>query len=377
MDKTLIDQKVLLKRVKMFYGHAVGNVINLLIASLFVSIILSISGIINQTLYLWNGLVVLCAMCIFFIEFLFKKAKLTKHNVLLWLWLRMSFGALASLLFGLSAFLFPQEVATQYEMYVFIILITIVSLTMSSYAIVLKYSIIVLTTTLLPFTIYLLTKQGDFYLILAMTAIIIQIILVIKAIQISKSASKSLYLNEQLLDEIDDHKATKKTLNHMVNHDLLTGLPNRHFLMEKLNCFIKENRENNPSMAVMYIDLDGFKAVNDTYGHDAGDIVLKEVANRILTLDEKFDVVARIGGDEFVIVIICPDSVQLKAIKLKKQLIEILTAPYYVDGKNSGIIGASIGIAINNNNNDTTESLLKAADVEMYKNKKPKLTNIL
>ncbi len=354
----------------MFYGHAVGNVINLLIASVFISIVLVNSGVDFQKMIFWNSLVLIFSIGVFMAELAFKKITLNNDNVSFWLWLRMGFGASAAFLFGVSAFLLQANVLVQYEMYILIILLTISSLTLSSYAIMLKYNIIILSVTMLPYTIYVVTKSGQFYFTLAFTLIIIQFVYLIKAIQMSKSAVAVLYLQEKLLVEIEEHKETKKHLDHMVNHDALTQLPNRHYLITKLKLLLAEAMSNHSFLSVLYIDLDGFKSVNDQYGHATGDELLKEVANRLNAREYNNYIVARIGGDEFVIIITDINPTEYKASRVKNELMGRLTAEYRIGSNIYNNIGASIGISSFKDETDSVDSLLMKADMAMYRIKR-------
>ena len=127
-------------------------------------------------------------------------------------------------------------------------------------------------------------------------------------------------------------------------------------------------RRYKKSAAVMFIDLDGFKAVNDTLGHDAGDYVLQQVAQRMLSCVRKTDTVARIGGDEFLIIateINAPENVALIAEKVIKQV----SQPVIFNGQQA-VVGASIGIALFPDHDKNMDQLIKQADEAMYRVKK-------
>lgn len=357
----------------MFYGNSVGNVIILLIACFFISMAMDKSGVSSLTIVFWNGITLAAVFGVFVIEFAFKKITLNKFNVSFWLWLRMGFGALITFSFGIVVFLLQPSVSIEYEMYILIILVTISSLTISTYAIMLKYSFMVLATTLLPFTIYMFTKTGFFYSNLAFTVLIIQVVLLIKAVQVSKSAVAVLYLQENLISEIKGHKETKQHLDYLVNHDVLTGLPNRYYLIKTLGKLLDEAKNNNSFISVLYIDLDGFKLVNDNYGHAAGDELLVEVASRLRTQESNQHIVARLGGDEFVIIIHDANATEAIAMQVKFEVIQLLTKEYLIGNKLYNNIGASIGISNLKGQSYTADSLLKEADIAMYQVKKNRL----
>jgi diguanylate cyclase len=146
-------------------------------------------------------------------------------------------------------------------------------------------------------------------------------------------------------------------------HDNLTRLPNRVLLGDRMEQAIHTAAREKRQLAVLFIDLDGFKAVNDVYGHHVGDLLLKEVSRRILATRRGQDTVARLGGDEFVMVldIARPED----AAVLAQQLVDTLGAVYGIDG-NAVHVAASIGIAIYPENGETTHDLMVNADAAMY-----------
>lgn len=151
---------------------------------------------------------------------------------------------------------------------------------------------------------------------------------------------------------------------HMASHDGLTGLPNRALTMDRLAVALASARRNGAMVALLFVDLDGFKAVNDTLGHDAGDIVLKEVAGKLRSCVRETDTVARFGGDEFVIVL-TEVKAKAAATKVARKVIESLSRPIPLDGEEA-TVGASIGIALYPDHGKTPETLLEQADSAMY-----------
>lgn len=172
----------------------------------------------------------------------------------------------------------------------------------------------------------------------------------------------------ELTEEITLRKEIEEKLRHTASHDGLTGLPNRGLLMDRINSAIAIGLRENKPFALMFIDLDGFKKINDTLGHEAGDHLLKETANRISGHIRQTDTAARIGGDEFVILL---SNVTGKAsIRLfAEKVCELLSAPYHF-GSETGHISASIGIALYPEDAISNVTLLKKADNAMYSIKK-------
>ncbi|MGH2865412.1 MAG: diguanylate cyclase domain-containing protein [Solirubrobacteraceae bacterium] len=168
---------------------------------------------------------------------------------------------------------------------------------------------------------------------------------------------------QQLLEELERTVAalreSETKLSRQALHDPLTGLPNRTLLLDRLRMALAERGE--PRVAVLFIDLDGFKRVNDTLGHDAGDALLVTAAQRIDHVVRDCDTAARLGGDEFAV--ICKDRAPLAAAThIAERLIEALKAPFPVAGHDVRV-SASVGIAAHGG---PAESLLHDADVAMY-----------
>lgn len=162
-------------------------------------------------------------------------------------------------------------------------------------------------------------------------------------------------------------------ISHMAYHDPLTGLANRRLLSESVDEGVIEYRPNDVGGSILLIDLDGFKTINDQYGHEAGDMVIKEVANRLKHITRVSDIVSRIGGDEFVVLTGEFDDDDTlsneKSLILAKKIISEISKPITYE-KYSLHVGASIGIRIFNSAHEKFESLLREADTAMYASKK-------
>jgi diguanylate cyclase (GGDEF)-like protein/PAS domain S-box-containing protein len=157
-----------------------------------------------------------------------------------------------------------------------------------------------------------------------------------------------------------------KQIHHMARHDALTGLPNRHFLQETFE-HLFEKACTKTKTAVLSLDLDGFKAVNDAYGHPTGDLLLRRVAERLRNCLEGSDTVARLGGDEFVVVRPGLHRGE-EAIQLAQKIIDAVGAPYDLDGTHADI-GVSVGLAFAPIDGQSADQLIKAADIALYRAK--------
>ncbi|RRJ84970.1 diguanylate cyclase domain-containing protein [Aestuariirhabdus litorea] len=176
-----------------------------------------------------------------------------------------------------------------------------------------------------------------------------------------------LFWNRRLRKEIIKRKLAEEEVRHLATHDTLTGLPNRRLLWDRISKSLAIAKRNQQKVALLFIDLDGFKAVNDTLGHDAGDELLKEVAERIKKSLRESDTVARIGGDEFVVLL--PAIQQADgAAQVAQSLLDKLSQPFQLQSE--AHIGASIGIALYPDSAGDAEELMSLADNLMYKVKK-------
>jgi diguanylate cyclase (GGDEF)-like protein/PAS domain S-box-containing protein len=176
------------------------------------------------------------------------------------------------------------------------------------------------------------------------------------------SAGGPLYLLSQMQD-IGERKQTEAALAHRASHDDLTGLPNRSLLEDRLVLALNRQRRERKPVAILYLDLDGFKDVNDTHGHDAGDFVLVAVAKRLTALVRPMDVVSRLGGDEFAV--LCEGMDEAAATKLAKRIVEVVPKPIDAGGIEL-TVAPSVGISLTREPATKPADLVADADVAMY-----------
>ena len=172
---------------------------------------------------------------------------------------------------------------------------------------------------------------------------------------------------EGVLIDISERKAAEAKIAQLARTDVLTGLANRMTFSDQLRQAFASAQRGARAFAVLYLDLDRFKEVNDTLGHHAGDRLLQEVSRRLRDVTREVDIVARLGGDEFAIVQSGIDD-SAAAGTLAEKLIEIVSAPYVIDG-NDLRIGVSIGISLYEINVSTPDALLMQADQALYRAK--------
>ncbi|MES2742934.1 MAG: diguanylate cyclase [Pseudomonadota bacterium] len=159
-----------------------------------------------------------------------------------------------------------------------------------------------------------------------------------------------------------------KQQQELALHDALTGLPNRRLLEDRIETCLQHASRNQTKAAIMYLDLDGFKAINDTYGHAYGDEILKMVASRLVGSSRKEDTVARIGGDEFVIVLGSVSSLR-DAQEPASKLVEIVSEPYFINDLKL-TLSTSIGISLYPDDADNVDALIATADNALYEAKR-------
>lgn len=168
--------------------------------------------------------------------------------------------------------------------------------------------------------------------------------------------------------DITEQAIAEEKIWHNAHYDLLTGLPNRRLFLDRLEQEIKHAKRRSRPLAILFMDLDGFKDVNDSLGHEAGDRLLTEVAERLADCVRANDTVARLGGDEFTVIL--TGAEQRKDVELVAQtIINALAMPFPM-GQQRVQISVSIGIAFYPESASTSNTLLEAADQAMYKAKK-------
>ncbi|MEW5891229.1 MAG: PAS domain S-box protein [Pseudomonadota bacterium] len=173
--------------------------------------------------------------------------------------------------------------------------------------------------------------------------------------------------NARLQAEIAERRQIEERVRHMAHHDALTGLPNRTLLKDRMEQAIALAARHRRHVAVMFIDLDRFKTINDTLGHHVGDALLKETARRLRRTLRATDTVARLGGDEFVVVL--PELGEpSEAIPLAEKLVAALTPPVRIEGQELHVT-PSIGVCLYPRDGADVETLMKNADTAMYQAK--------
>lgn len=190
----------------------------------------------------------------------------------------------------------------------------------------------------------------------------------VRAIAISHSDPSICYYAIYVTDK-SELKLVENNLRHLALHDPLTNLPNRTLLHERLFQSVRTAHKSNELFAVLHLDLDGFKVINNTFGHSHGDLLLQKVSERLMACIHKEDLLARMGGDEFAIISYPSDNEGMVPASVTAQkIIDQLTKPYLINDQEL-FITASIGISLYPGDGETAIALLKNADIAMYRAK--------
>ncbi len=171
-----------------------------------------------------------------------------------------------------------------------------------------------------------------------------------------------------IYDDVTEEKQAEERLHQLAHYDVLTGLPNRALFSDRVQQAIATAKRIGERLAVMYLDLDNFKPINDTLGHDVGDLLLREVAQRLMHCVRESDTVSRIGGDEFVLLLTTVASEE-DAFQVAQKILHALDQPFEIAGRSLSI-SSSIGIALYPDHGSEEQLLIKNADTAMYHAKK-------
>jgi len=182
--------------------------------------------------------------------------------------------------------------------------------------------------------------------------------------EMTDSVERSL---SELREEVVRRTRAEEAVRHLANHDGLTGLPSLRLVHDRLDRALAHARRHEQGLAVMFGDLNDFKPVNDRYGHECGDLVLKTVAQRLASGLREVDTVGRIGGDEFLLVL--PDvSTMAAAEQVRDKLAELVAEPIYLPSRQLSVqVGVALGIALFPSMGDDIDTLVRLADEDMYR----------
>lgn len=185
--------------------------------------------------------------------------------------------------------------------------------------------------------------------------------------QVAQRTGELKSANDKLSLDLEARKRVEQSMRHMAHHDALTGLPNRALFRDRLTHAMAQADRYHQKLAVLFLDLDRFKAINDTLGHNAGDQLLKIAAERLRSCVRDCDTVARLGGDEFTVIVDDIIEVQDAAVVAQK-ILDTLSQPFNLHG-HEVFISVSVGITLYPNDDESADNLLRNADSAMYRAK--------
>lgn len=363
-----IDERVYLNRVRLFFGLAKGNMAGIFVGTVLIGLVLHSGGTSASVLGVWVGLIAASLLAVVLYEQRVQRIAISVANCKTLLWTRIGLGACIALLWGLAGFLLPSADTEFQHTYIFITLSTLVTVGALGYSAMPAYYLIINAVSLVPlsakFAWQLLVLGHDYYLYLLVAAVAWQVVVMKKALQVSRTVINEISVNERLTDEITEHERTKALLQHMAQQDPLTGLANRALFSDRLNQTLALAQRSGTRCAQLYIDLDRFKPVNDQFGHATGDVLLKDVASRMLACVRESDTVARIGGDEFVVLLRNIDNAE-DALHVAEKIRAALASPFPIDGRDIRI-GCCVGIAVYPEHGRNESELSARADAAMY-----------
>ena len=164
--------------------------------------------------------------------------------------------------------------------------------------------------------------------------------------------------------DITERKKMEKAIKDLAYQDPLTALPNRLLFNDRIDVALEHAKRKNQKLALMFLDLDQFKGINDMFGHRIGDLLLKEAADRLKSILRKSDTIARMGGDEFIILL--PEIKTKKDVeKIARKILEVIKKPYLIENLGFSIT-TSIGLALYSDDGESVDDLMRKADYAMY-----------
>jgi len=182
--------------------------------------------------------------------------------------------------------------------------------------------------------------------------------------KLKKANAQLIMTSVELQVAVEEIKNAKAEMHHLAHHDFLTDLPNRMQLYEKIHLDIEWAKRHNTKMAVMFLDIDHFKSINDSLGHATGDKLLQSIANRLRSVVRSTDTVSRLGGDEFVVLFSEFDQIKTLIPKIEK-IREVISLPHHIGGMNIDI-STSMGISLYPDDGEDSDTLILNADSAMY-----------
>jgi diguanylate cyclase (GGDEF)-like protein len=362
-----IARKAFAARNEQFFRFASHNVRSLMLGAILICATLLYEKADPVSVLIWMVFLLIAGTWLLWLSYTYKRTSPEGDRLVNYLRLRIVSGSSVGLLYGVSPFLLPAESSGTGEPLLIIMILVISAIAIFQYSILPAYYVAFNLMCTVPLIAYLTINanaQNLIYLLFVVGSIVT---LVSIGLTVSRDASNVILLNIKLNEEIQGHIETKKQLEKMALQDHLTGLGNRRMFEDIVEKDLAKARRDDTLLSILYIDLNDFKLVNDEQGHEIGDLLLKEVAARISSNIRASDSVARVGGDEFTVLLPNCPSTSTPAGLLDK-LNAALNQDLMLEGKQLSL-SASIGMAIYPEDGQTIDELMKAADKNMYRQK--------
>lgn len=365
--------RVKLSRIKKALSNSTGNMVGVLGGAWFVTFaIYKYSNI--HYLIAWHVILHTLVGAVFLYMRRHPINKIKSQEASRVAFVRMALGSLIGLTWGVLP-LFPlSNEPLLLRTFLFVAISAIGAVGSIGFSVFLPFVYILITVSFGPIILWFFLESSLFSILMGLSGIVWIILTLKTAFQIGRSQITEIELREKINDEMKKLEEANIRIAELANHDALTGLANRRLFAETFKHFVAVARREKRKFGLLMIDLNKFKQVNDTFGHHAGDSLLKEVSTRIDRCCREVDCVARMGGDEFsVLVDHVTERTDLEIIALK--LIETINQPFTIDNREVRI-GASIGIAIWPDHGTKFEHLQHAADQAMYMAKQQEIGSL-
>lgn len=362
-----LEQQVYEARAARFFHYSISNMLGLIYGALLISLVLYIEDTSKKLIIGHFVITAIIALIVFALSLYVKNSHLSGHTLQRMLLIRIFFGCCIGFMYGVACFLLPAQNLETGIAFLVLIYIASISVAIFQYSVMPLYYILFNLSVYIPLFYSIATNNLEHATLFTFILISVMAFFFAKGLKVSVSEVNSIVVNLELQEEVSEHKVTKKKLQEMALYDHLTKVANRHLFKQSAEACLERVKLHNRSMALLYVDLNNFKYINDHYGHSVGDQLLIKTAELIRAQIRSSDLVARIGGDEFVIILENYDNIKMR-MTIEREINESLNKEVLIDGHKI-LISASIGCASYPNDGDNIEELLNSADRNMYEQK--------
>lgn len=363
-----IKRELFHAKVFSFFSYSMSNMLGLILGALLISLVLYLQGALIGSIAVYFMITATIALSAFFLSLYVEKKKPTDLRLHKLLILRVVLGCGIGFMYGIACFVLPIETAGVGVLFLVMIYLVSISVAIFQYSVIPAYYILYNIFVYAPLFVFLFLNEIENSSLLILLLITGIFLFFSKGLKVSINAINALTVNLELQSEISEHVETRKKLQDMALYDDLTKVANRFLFKKSAEASLDRAINSGNTMALLYIDLDNFKYINDHFGHFVGDKVLIETADKIRARVRASDLVARLGGDEFVVILENFNKGDAGR-SLIDDIYNGLNTVVDINGHSINVC-ASIGSACYPLNGSTVEAILHAADEDMYKHKK-------